>query len=78
LADHVAEYTMAVVEQSKVDGIGKYRDIHLSKAVIRTYLAWRDPPDRRYPDSANVLGPSLRHAYEPLRNLRGDQLRGPE
>lgn len=45
LSDQVARYTTGVVKQSKVDGIARYRDTHLSKAVIRTYMAWQDPPD---------------------------------
>jgi hypothetical protein len=48
LADRVATYTTNVVKQSKADGIAKSRDVHFSKAVIRTYLAWQDPPDIQY------------------------------
>lgn len=48
LPDQVAAYTTTVVKQSKVDGFAKFRDAHLSKAVIRTYLAWQDPPDIQY------------------------------
>ncbi|MBZ5728090.1 MAG: hypothetical protein LAP87_24270 [Acidobacteriia bacterium] len=48
LSDQVAAYTTAVVKRSKADGIAKFRDVHLSKAVIRTYLAWQDPPDIQY------------------------------
>jgi hypothetical protein len=45
LPDDFAEYTTAVVKKAKVDGIAKFKDSHLSKAVIHTYLAWQDPPD---------------------------------
>jgi len=45
LSDELAEYTMAVVKKAKADGIGSFKDAHLSKAVIHTYLAWQDPPD---------------------------------
>ena len=36
-----------------VGGLGSrvavlYKDAHLSKAVIRTYMAWQDPPDVQY------------------------------
>ena len=48
LSEEVADYTAAVVKQSKLDGVAKFKDIHLSKAVIRTYLAWQDPPDVQY------------------------------
>jgi hypothetical protein len=48
LSDQVAAYTTTVVKQSKADGIAKFKDVHLSKAVIRTYLAWQDPPDIQY------------------------------
>lgn len=48
LSDHVATYTTTVVKQSKADGIARFKDVHLSKAVIRTYLAWQDPPDIQY------------------------------
>ena len=48
LSDQAAAYTTTVVKQSKADGIARFRDVHLSKAVIRTYLAWQDPPDVQY------------------------------
>ena len=48
LSDRVAAYTTTVVKQSKADGVAKFKDVHLSKAVIRTYLAWQDPPDIQY------------------------------
>jgi len=48
LSDHVAGYTARVVQQAQNDGVAKFRDAHLSKAVIRTYMAWQDPPDVQY------------------------------
>jgi hypothetical protein len=45
LSDQVTAYTTKVVRQSKDDGIAKFKDTHRSKAVIRTYMAWQDPPD---------------------------------
>jgi hypothetical protein len=48
LSEHVAAYTSTVVKRSKADGIARFKDTHLSKAVIRTYLAWQDPPDIQY------------------------------
>ena len=48
LPEVAADYTTKVVKQSKRDGIAKYKDTHLSKAVIRTYMAWQDPPDVQY------------------------------
>lgn len=48
LPDRVAEYTTTVVKQSKADSVARFKDVHLSKAVIRTYLAWQDPPDIQY------------------------------
>ena len=48
LSDPAASYTTAVVRRSKTDGIARFKDVHLSKAVIRTYLAWQDPPDIQY------------------------------
>jgi hypothetical protein len=48
LSDELAEYTRAVVKKSKADGIGNFKDAHLSKAVIHTYLAWQDPPDMHH------------------------------
>jgi hypothetical protein len=45
LSERLADYTMTVVRQSKADGIANFKDAHLSKAVIHTYLAWQDPPD---------------------------------
>jgi hypothetical protein len=48
LKDEVKVYTTAVVNKAKTDGIASFKDIHLSKAVIRTYMAWQDPPDIQY------------------------------
>ncbi len=45
LVDEVRTYTGAVVNRAKTDGVAKFKDIHLSKAIIRTYMAWQDPPD---------------------------------
>jgi hypothetical protein len=48
LSGHVAGYTARVVQQARTDGVANFRDAHLSKAVIRTYMAWQDPPDVQY------------------------------
>lgn len=48
LLEEVRIYTAAVVNQAKTDGIALFKDTHLSKAVIRTYMAWQDPPDIQY------------------------------
>jgi hypothetical protein len=42
------DYTSNVVRQAKTDNIASYHDSHLSKAVIRTYMAWQEPPDVQY------------------------------
>ena len=42
------EYTSNVVKQAKTDGIASFQESHLSKAVIRTYMAWQEPPDVQY------------------------------
>src|ERR1017187_6336901 len=38
LSDHVDGYTARVVQQARTDGVANFRDAHLSKAVIRTYM----------------------------------------
>jgi hypothetical protein len=48
LLDEVKVYTTAVVNRAKADKIATFKDIHVSKAVIRTYMAWQDPPDIQY------------------------------
>jgi hypothetical protein len=48
LVDEVRQYTSKVVNQAKADKIATFKDIHLSKAIIRTYMAWQDPPDIQY------------------------------
>jgi hypothetical protein len=48
LIDEVKVYTAAVVNKAKADKIATFKDVHLSKAVIRTYMAWQDPPDIQY------------------------------
>ena len=45
LLDDVRTYTTAVVNKAKADKIATFKDTHLSKAIIRTYMAWQDPPD---------------------------------
>jgi len=42
------DYTSKVVKQAKIDGIATFHDSHLSKAVIRTFIAWQEPPDVQY------------------------------
>jgi hypothetical protein len=48
LGTHEKDYTSTVVKQAKTDRIASYHDSHLSKAVIRTYIAWQEPPDVQY------------------------------
>lgn len=48
LVDSVRSYTDSVVSKAKTDQIASYRDSHKSKAMIRTYMAWQDPPDIQY------------------------------
>lgn len=48
LLDDVKSYTTAVVNKAKADKIATFKDAHLSKAIIRTYMAWQDPPDIQY------------------------------
>jgi hypothetical protein len=48
LGDHEKEYTSNVVKKAKTDKIASYHPSHLSKAVIRTYIAWQEPPDVQY------------------------------
>jgi hypothetical protein len=48
LADEARKYTTDVVLKAKEDAIATYRDTHLSKAIIRTFMAWQDPPDIQY------------------------------
>jgi hypothetical protein len=39
------EYTRSIVLKAREDRVASFRDIHLSKSIVRTYLAWQDPPD---------------------------------
>jgi hypothetical protein len=48
LLDSVRTYTDSVVSKAKTDQIASYRESHKSKAMIRTYMAWQDPPDIQY------------------------------
>jgi hypothetical protein len=48
LGNNEKNYTSAVVRQAKADNIATYHSSHLSKAVIRTYMAWQEPPDVQY------------------------------
>jgi hypothetical protein len=51
------DYTSKVVKQAKTDGIATFHESHLSKAVIRTYMAWQEPPDVQY------LGLAIREGH---------------
>ena len=57
LGDHEKAYTSNVVKQAKADQVASYHDSHLSKAVIRTYMAWQEPPDVQY------LGLAIRQCH---------------
>jgi len=48
LGDREKNYTSSVVKQAKADQVASYHDSHLSKAVIRTFIAWQEPPDLQY------------------------------
>jgi hypothetical protein len=48
LGGHERDYTSNAVKQAKTDQIASYHDSHFSKAVIRTYMAWQEPPDVQY------------------------------
>lgn len=48
LSAEVAGYASRVVTQARADDIAKFKAAHLSKAIIRTYMAWQDPPDIQY------------------------------
>jgi len=45
LGDHEKNYTSSVVNQAKTDNVATFHPSHLSKAVVRTYMAWQEPPD---------------------------------
>jgi hypothetical protein len=45
LGDHEKTYTSSVVNQAKTDKVATFQPSHLSKAVVRTYMAWQEPPD---------------------------------
>lgn len=48
LGSREKDYTSKVVTQAKTDAIAKYHESHFSKSVIRTYMAWQEPPDVQY------------------------------
>lgn len=54
LDEKVREYTSAVVYQARTDKIARFKEAHTSKAVIRTYMSWQDPPDMQH------LGPAIK------------------
>lgn len=45
LGDHEKNYTSSVVNRAKTDQVATFHPSHLSKAVVRTYMAWQEPPD---------------------------------
>jgi hypothetical protein len=48
LGEHEKNYTAKVVRQAKTDQVAAFHESHLSKSVIRTYMAWQEPPDIQY------------------------------
>ena len=48
LSSKTRDYTSSIVSKAKEDKIAKFQEIHHSKAVIRTYMAWQDPPDTQF------------------------------
>ena len=48
LRENEFKYTETVVRKAKIDQIATYRDTHLAKAIIRSFMAWQDPPDIQY------------------------------
>ena len=48
LGDREKQYTSDVVKQAKADRVASYHESHFSKAVIRTFMAWQEPPDVQY------------------------------
>jgi hypothetical protein len=45
LGDHEKNYTTTVVNRAKTDEVATFHPSHLSKAIVRTYMAWQEPPD---------------------------------
>jgi len=45
LGNHEKDYTSSVVRQARTDKVATFHPSHLSKAIIRTYMAWQEPPD---------------------------------
>jgi hypothetical protein len=45
LGDREKSYTSDVVKQAKTDNVATFQPSHLSKAAVRTYMAWQEPPD---------------------------------
>jgi hypothetical protein len=48
LSDHARVYTEEVVKKAKTDTVATYHDSHVAKAVVRTYIAWQEPPDLQF------------------------------
>jgi hypothetical protein len=48
LPDNVRTYIYQIVKNAKADNIATYHDSHLSKSVVRTYIAWQEPPDLQF------------------------------
>lgn len=59
-------FAHACVNEATQRGIGRFREVHRSKAVVHTYLAWQDKPGRPLGQAitAEVLRP---HTPEALR-----------
>ncbi len=51
-------FAQECVEQAKVKGLSTFKEVHRSKAVIHTYLAWHDQPG--YPLGRAITRQALR------------------
>jgi len=60
------------VETAKAEGLSTFKDIHFSKALIHTYLAWQDEPGR--PLGQSITAHSLKPDTE-IANMFVDWLK---
>jgi hypothetical protein len=67
IEEKALETARAAVQTAQNVGVSTFRDVHLSKAVVHTYLAWQDEPGK--PLGQSITSEALRHDTETARDF---------
>lgn len=66
------QYVEKTVAQAQQDGVTTFKDPHLSKAIVHTYLAWQDEPGK--PMGISITNANLQPEQCPAAKLLAEWL----